>query len=311
MRSIHVWEPVRRCDTHLVVFRTAIRVRVVVSARAADAFGHSQDFGVGPKNSDGTRVTSICAAGYRGVACSQCQSDYYQSGQRCFSCGSSEGDIQQLRFLISAAVIIFVALTIAVAMLSSRYLALVVSSLIALQQFVVIGKSAVQSLPESMDWITQLIGFLSVVNFDVQMVKPGCIVPQLTFLSLYWTTIVLVLVCAVLFLLGAALRATWVYHFRLKKNVRRVSSVYIQSKPAAAKKQKPAHGGGVSQSIELSGAPGGDLMNTTSIQVADDRVIQSDRLLPGNTDERDWADTWFEVFSARAVQSLLILGTLM
>ncbi len=62
---------------------------------------------------------------------------------------------------MAAAVIVFLGLALAVAILSSRHLALTISALLALQQFVVIGKSSVQQLPRSMDWIAQLIGFLS------------------------------------------------------------------------------------------------------------------------------------------------------
>lgn len=118
-------------------------------------------------NSDGSTVTNLCAEGYSGAGCTQCVTSYYQSGLRCFSCGSGESDTQQLQFLIAAAIIIFVALSIGVATLSSRWLALVVTCLIALQQFVTIGKSAVQQLPNGFQWLVELLSFLSVVNFDV------------------------------------------------------------------------------------------------------------------------------------------------
>ncbi len=56
-------------------------------------------------------------------------------------------------------------LAVAMATLSSRYLAMLVSGLISLQQFVVIGKSAIQRLPSSFRRLGELINFLSVVNF--------------------------------------------------------------------------------------------------------------------------------------------------
>ena len=195
----------------------ATPVPCAVSEACPGAIGELEAYPV-VTTEDGARLTQRCTAAYTGDFCAKCSAGHYPQGSRCLSCGETESDRQQQRFLIAAAVIIFTVLTAAVAVLPSSRLAFIITALIALQQFVVLAKSSIQQLPEGPAFtrFAEFIGFISVINFDVQMVKPGCVLPTLTFVDLYWATLVVVLVAAVMFVVGAALRATWVYHFRLK-----------------------------------------------------------------------------------------------
>jgi hypothetical protein len=114
-------------------------------------------------------------------------------------------------------------------------MSLMVSSFVVvillLQQFVQIGKAAVQAMPPSFSFLVELISFLSglllrfrssrlfhllypllivlALNFDVTVAKPGCSVPSFSFASTFWTTLLAVLIWSVFLILAAWFRALY------------------------------------------------------------------------------------------------------
>jgi hypothetical protein len=64
-----------------------------------------------------------------------------------------------------------------------------------------------QKLPGDNSNFTLFISALSGINFDVQLIKPGCIVGRMSFLTLFWSTIGVMFVASLLFTLAAYIRA--------------------------------------------------------------------------------------------------------
>ena len=82
-----------------------------------------------------------------------------------------------------------------------------VSILLMVQHLAVVGKLAGQQVPNSLTWVAELFTVLSMLNFDLQFVKPGCVVGALSFLNVYWATYGLVAVSAAMFAVASLIRA--------------------------------------------------------------------------------------------------------
>ena len=156
---------------------------------------------------DGSRSTSVCAAGYSGTFCSSCASAYYSLDQRCLSCGLQDAEKVELGILLILAVALFMAMAVCVATLSATGLSMAVAAILLLQHFSVVGKLAGQQIPSSYAWLTTLFSVMSMLNFDVTFVKPGCAVAALPFLSVYLVTLGLVVGTSGLFALASLIRA--------------------------------------------------------------------------------------------------------
>jgi hypothetical protein len=128
-----------------------------------------------PSSADG------CAEGYTGVGCQLCSSEYYSSSSRCWSCSAGNGEF--IALVLTAFGVISV-LCICVFALNSYRLATVAASFLILQSLVTVGQAGAQNLPASASWFGEAITVLSVINFNVRLVKPGCVVPRLSYLAL-------------------------------------------------------------------------------------------------------------------------------
>ena len=75
-----------------------------------------------------------------------------------------------------------------------------------IQQLVVIGATAGQLLPSSLSWLSQVFTDISIVNLDVNMWHPGCAIAALSYVDVFWATLVIVILAALLFTVAAAVR---------------------------------------------------------------------------------------------------------
>lgn len=123
----------------------------------------------------------------------------------CRSCGLEENDRLELIFKAIAAVVLFAALSAAVAMLRSYYLAVSVGVFLSLQQFAVVARFASQQLRGSA--LAEVFNVFSLLNFDIDFVKAGCTVGRISHVQVFWGTLTIILMAAVLFAAGSLLYA--------------------------------------------------------------------------------------------------------
>jgi hypothetical protein len=159
-------------------------------------------------SSSAVQDTRRCAAGYIGDFCAACLSNYSSLDGVCNFCGQTAADAFYHRIVIIFAISLFVLLGFAVAFLSPGRLAFIVALFISVQQAVVVGVSATANLGDG--WIKQLFSLLSILNFDIEMTKPGCALPVLTFVQLFWATVIVVVAGVVLVALCSYVRAALV-----------------------------------------------------------------------------------------------------
>lgn len=88
------------------------------------------------KISTGAKNTQICEVGYTGVACSLCDTNYFMSESRCWSCGSTESQQAYFSLMLLVGFGIVCGLSLAVAIFKAKLLAQVVTFFMILQQAV-------------------------------------------------------------------------------------------------------------------------------------------------------------------------------
>ena len=157
--------------------------------------------------STGERLTSVCAEGYTGTYCSSCTANYYSDGLSCQTCGLTSDDRIELAAIIVVALLLFIAMSVAVATASSDGLSAAVAGILMMQRIAVVGGEAGKQLPSSMSVVTQLFTALSIFDFNITVVKPGCVVAAMSFLTVYWATFLMVCVTSVLFTIASYVRA--------------------------------------------------------------------------------------------------------
>ena len=69
-----------------------------------------------------------------------------------------------------------------------------------------VGQHGSRDLPPRYAWLSQLFSYLSVLNFDLEILKPGCVTPQLTYLAQFWFTLGLMAATAIIFLAACCVR---------------------------------------------------------------------------------------------------------
>ena len=134
-------------------------------------------------------------------------SGWYGSGQRCLSCGLESAEKAELVAVLIAFAALFFGMAVCVATQSPSGLSRSVSVLLMVQHLSVVGKLAGQQVPDSLTWVAELFSVLSMLNFDLQFVKPGCVVGALSFLTVYWATYGLVALSSVMFIVASLIRA--------------------------------------------------------------------------------------------------------
>ena len=241
---------------------------------------------------DGSRQTSVCAVGYAGSYCVECAADYYSDLQRCLSCGLEEQELTELVVLLCIFAALFLALAVAVATAHANKLSTAVSAVLVVQHLSVVGKLAGQQVPASLTWLVQAFSIISMLNFDIQFVKPGCVVGALSFLSVYWCTIGLLCCASLLFTAASVVRA-------------------LLSRRAAANDSAAVRADMVrrlSEQAEARGLSRAQARRRSALVVAaaaSPQSAASDTAATGNGADWRWR------FRARVVHSHLILGSIL
>ncbi|MES1915270.1 MAG: hypothetical protein MHM6MM_007245, partial [Cercozoa sp. M6MM] len=170
---------------------------------------------------DGARVTSGCSPAYddglRGTEdgtsteteyCSRCAAGYYKNKNRCVKCGAGDGSV---RALVLAGIVVFALLALAVLTLSSKLLDTVVAAVVTIQQLVLVLRAAADSMwqDDEKEGLRRFLRVISVVSLDVNFAQPDCLVGQLTYMDVFWGTLLAAVVVAAVFALMSFLRAMW------------------------------------------------------------------------------------------------------
>jgi len=151
--------------------------------------------------------TQKCSVEYTGPRCAQCSEGYYQLQGRCLYCGDSIDQQRTIALTIVIATSAMVLLALCVALLKARALAYAVQGFILLQELASIGVAGVKEVPKFKDELTSIATYLNMINFDVEILRPGCAgVPTFTYVSKFQYTLVFMLLSCILLLLGCCLR---------------------------------------------------------------------------------------------------------
>jgi len=154
--------------------------------------------------------TQVCVAGYTGAGCKSCADGYYELSSRCYSCGDSTDQSAQFAALVLGAVAVTAGLAASVAIFDAPWLVEIVECFLALQQVSELGAQGSKDIPgDAGRGLATFFSFISIVNFDLQILQPGCSVPSFTFLSLFWFTIALIIFSWFAFMAACLLRFAW------------------------------------------------------------------------------------------------------
>ena len=157
-------------------------------------------------NADGSRDTQRCELGYAGTYCADCAVNYYHSGLACRYCGSANH--AELAGLVIVAIVIVAIVTLILLLSPPNSLHLQISVILALQQAVTIGQTAGAFLPSKQAWLQAVFNSVAIINLNVAMFQPGCLIGDLSLVDIFWASILVVLIAALLFTAAAAIRAT-------------------------------------------------------------------------------------------------------
>ncbi|KNC52790.1 uncharacterized protein AMSG_08679 [Thecamonas trahens ATCC 50062] len=158
--------------------------------------------------SNGRRITAVCAAGYTGRFCAACAPGFYSDNGVCRSCGSDSSIYAELTVVVLAFVAFMALVAIALVVFSAQRLVMVVAAVVLLQQFSMALRMGFQMVSESEGTpvVAALTRLASIINFEIEMLRPGCAVPRIPFSTIYFGTLALIVGAGFLFLLAVLLR---------------------------------------------------------------------------------------------------------
>jgi hydroxyethylthiazole kinase-like sugar kinase family protein len=105
-----------------------------------------------------------CSAGYVGVRCGDCAAGYAQLNGVCSFCGSSTNQSAALAVIVIAGCAFMALLSLFVALLSSRRLAMAVMAFVLLQEIALVATSAAKNLPLYAAQVSQVFTILNLVS---------------------------------------------------------------------------------------------------------------------------------------------------
>ncbi|KNC52631.1 uncharacterized protein AMSG_12171 [Thecamonas trahens ATCC 50062] len=157
----------------------------------------------------GARDTQVCADGYQGEFCSSCEADYFVESGVCTACGSSASVRAELAVVAIVACGMFVIVIFGLLFLSAASLVNVVSGVIAVQQLVLVARMGLLQLSSStsVSWLALVLRVASIINFEVEVIKPGCTVGAISFPVFYGGLVVFVVGIGALFVAVVAVRS--------------------------------------------------------------------------------------------------------
>ena len=151
-----------------------------------------------------------CAAAYDGALCDTCAPSYYKTtgSTKCFPCGSSSDQNAAITLTIIAALVGLFLLALGVVFLTPLRLAYVVQGFLVLQGVALVGVNGSRDIPFAQEGMSSFFSWLNIINFDIAILRPGCVVPSFTFVSKFGYTIlfmvigfgIVVLACVVRFI---------------------------------------------------------------------------------------------------------------
>jgi len=150
--------------------------------------------------------TQVCTAGYTGAGCATCDDGYFQQNGRCIACGGTDQTAQMVSMIIAAAAVTL-CLSIGVATLEPLHLVWLVLAFTLTQQLSAVGAQGALSIPEPAgSALATLFTWLSLTNFNLEILRPGCSIPRFTFITLFLGTLVLILFTAAMFVISCLVR---------------------------------------------------------------------------------------------------------
>ena len=158
----------------------------------------------------GERNTQQCdtSLGYTGDFCDSCITPtFYKDNGACRVC--EQGNNGEFALLIITAFVMMGLVTLGVGFLTVTHLSAGVSALLAIQQFVFVGRIASSRLSGSTgNRLSDIFRSLSFIYFDIAFLKPNCFFsPSIGYVEVFWGTLALVAIAGVAFVFGALIYA--------------------------------------------------------------------------------------------------------
>jgi len=271
--------------------------------------------GTGTPGDSALHDTQVCSAGYEGNGCSYCSAGFFSVSGRCVPCsGQGDWDIG-LRALV--AVLLMLVLALAVVSFPARRLVHLLALWLGAQQVSSIGlagMSSLASLPGSSGAdakATMLFQYLSWSNFDLDIFKPGCsTVPQMDPLVRYWSTVLLMTLTALLFLVALTgrlmVKTRCFSQWRLERKTRRV-----QQRPPSASASGTGKEGeiGVPEAVDEAAAADAAAAAPVALRVHSPAAVTTTKKKPAFVDDgtEDEVRTPVQDFRERSTHAFLLL----
>jgi hypothetical protein len=115
-----------------------------------------------------------CATGYEGVLCAKCSSTHFMANERCQLCEGAVSQEVVLMLTGIVAVIALVVLGVAIVALSAPILSRAVRVFGVVQILALVGVQGIRSITLDTNSVTLAFTYINTVNFDVELLRPGC-----------------------------------------------------------------------------------------------------------------------------------------
>ena len=109
---------------------------------------------------------------------------YYAQNSACLPCAGDSADRAELATILIIGIVLVLIVGIAASTLDDKKMGNVVGAIVIFQRGSVVGGSAATAFANT-DAGT-FFRYLSLVNLNIQVVKPGCSVPVIGFVNLFW-----------------------------------------------------------------------------------------------------------------------------
>ncbi|KNC51571.1 uncharacterized protein AMSG_07471 [Thecamonas trahens ATCC 50062] len=148
--------------------------------------------GVPPQQTvTGKRRTATCQARYTGTFCAQCAAGYSMDNGVCRSCGGATASYVETALAGVGLVAVIVLLALSQVLLSRSKFALVLFTLLCLQNTVFAVRLGFQAIDdgEVPSWLPTAVRMSTLILFDLEALRHGCAVPPMSYPSLYMASL--------------------------------------------------------------------------------------------------------------------------
>ena len=148
-----------------------------------------------------------CAEAYTGTRCGQCADGFYQLNGQCVVCSASVDQRSALTLALLGACCFVLVLAFFIATLNAVTLAHAVTAVIMLQEAIQVGIEASRQLPQYSEPVSTVFTYLNILNFDVEVLRPGCAgVPTFTWIRKLRLTLLFMVFAAVVCVVACCIR---------------------------------------------------------------------------------------------------------